>query len=67
MNVSDTEKFAVIRRICQLVGITIRASSYNLNNEYPFSPEDIISFHPRVKPAVTPIISIRVCDSSEQE
>lgn len=46
------KRVAVLRNLCQKVGITIAARKYDLNAAAPFQPSDILNLQPVVKHSV---------------
>ncbi|KAM0876493.1 hypothetical protein ACQ4PT_036120 [Festuca glaucescens] len=46
------KKIAVLRNLCQKVGVTIAARKYELNSAAPFQPSDILNLQPIVKHSV---------------
>ncbi|KAK8805356.1 hypothetical protein WA158_002012 [Blastocystis sp. Blastoise] len=54
LRIIESERLSLIRRVSQQVGVVIKAATYNLNIDYVFTPEDILSFIPQLKIANTP-------------
>ncbi|KAF0935157.1 hypothetical protein E2562_030438 [Oryza meyeriana var. granulata] len=49
---AGSKRVAVLRNLCQKVGITIAARKYDLNAAAPFQPSDILNLQPVVKHSV---------------
>ena len=46
----------LLRRVCQQLGISVATREYSFDSAHPFSPIDLLGFHPRAKMPVTDLL-----------